>query len=181
MADRLLRVYGDAPPGLREEGLTWYERAHEIAYGLERRTAVGSGVLAALSPMTSWPRNVELATILIDRGDCPHTMRCRLTARAIRLGAPPLCVLNGPKVRAFYSCIETGGDCDGVCIDRHAYRAAVGQRPRRAAPSIREYEGIANEYREAAARAGVTPPRLQAVVWCVQRTAGDPRQRLLPF
>lgn len=181
MVRRIAECYHDAPPSLVLEGLCWYANAHRIAAVIADGDALaGSGVLASLSPMTSWPRNIILARMVWTLGDCPHTMRCRIMAKAIRLGAPPLCVLCGPKVRAFHTCIVSGGDTDAVCVDRHAFDAAMGRRMRRS-PRASEYPAVAEAYRSAASTLSVPPPVVQATVWCVQRMRIDPTQQLFPF
>jgi hypothetical protein len=171
---RVLRVYRAATHAQTSEGLAWYHHAHGVAASLDpadpRRAA---GVLAALSPRVSWARNVELAARAYADGRASGTLGFSVRAAdAILAGADPLSVLNGPKVRAFYTLISDPDDPVTVCVDRHGIDVAVGRRltdAQRSAwyPLTRRdlYEAFADCYRRAARRLGVRPAQVQAVTW----------------
>jgi hypothetical protein len=94
---------------------------------------------------------------------------------SILSGTPPLDVLGGNKVRAFYSTIiDPHGDVTPV-IDRHAFDIAVGHRygDKRRKPLARKgvYELFAAAYRRAAILAGVSAPQIQAITWVAWREA----------
>lgn len=175
---QVLRVYRAADAAQLAEGLRWYHNAHAVAQTLDPdRPGRAAGVIAALSPRLSWPRNLELAGRAYADGRASGTlgMSCR-AADAVLSGADPLDVLRGPKVRAFYSLILDPGDPLTVCIDRHAVDVATGQRLTDAArsavwPLERRglYEVFARCYRRAAGVLGVSPWQVQAVTWLTWR------------
>src|SRR4051794_34841486 len=109
---RIVRTYRKAGEVELEQGATWYAAAAadalEIAAdgGIPFRSV--AGVIAALSPRTSWELNVrwarELARAYAAGETCPRigTTANRRKAWEIAAGADPLEVLSGPKVRAFF-------------------------------------------------------------------------------
>lgn len=174
----IIRVFEDATAEQREAGMSWYRDAHGAAASLDpdnpRRAA---GVIAALSPQTSWPRNLELAARAYADGKASGTLgRSVAQADAILAGADPLDALRGPKVRAFFALIADPDDPDTVVIDRHAVDIAVGKRQAvrerdQAFPLARRgrYARFADTYRKAARRLGVTAGQAQAVTWVAWR------------
>jgi hypothetical protein len=81
-----------------------------------------------------------------------------------------LSVLNGPKVRAFYSNIM--GDTDAVTVDTWAVRVATGRTGKHAEWTIgtkRRYAAVADAYRRAAVILGVDPRTVQAATWVAAR------------
>jgi hypothetical protein len=176
---RILAIAGRATPMEWEEGQVWYQTAHTFAVGLARRygmtTAQTSGIIAALSPQTSWERNMTLAETFCRTGNAtgPYGANLEKAAR-IRNGEEPLTVLGGNKVRAFYTCILTPQTSHEVVVDRHAYALAEGLIwVGNGAPSLlqreRGYEVYASAYREAAEELGVLPHVIQAVTWLTWR------------
>jgi hypothetical protein len=141
-------------------GREWYRRARAFAeelvtsygtgVGVSREQAVrtAAGVIAAISPRLSWPKNVELTHWLYGRvnrakAEPSPTWLVReegsvldrfpgLKAnghKAIRIlmGEDPEDVLGGPKVRVFYFTIMNPADPRAVVVDRHAIDIAVGR------------------------------------------------------
>jgi hypothetical protein len=179
MTRRILRAYDDAAPEHRADGERWYATARRTAellageYGSTVDRA--AGVIAALSPRCQWRPNVEGARRMLQAASlrapepvCAGTGANRRKAWAIACGADPDAVLSGPKVRAFYANII--GDDDAVTVDVWAARAAVG---RTVEPKGRTYDRIAEAYRRAAVRRGLTPREMQATVWCAVRGGGS--------
>jgi hypothetical protein len=163
------------------EGLDWYRvaageaRALAADYGVSFEAA--AGVIAALSPRTSWELNVSYARELFETGKAPTLGRNVDKARAIAAGASPDAVLGGDKVRSFYSNIVHPAS-DAVCIDRHAVDCAVGRQlsDRERGPYLStsaRYRAFADAYRAAARTATYpcTPAQCQAVAWVVERNA----------
>lgn len=177
-AGRVMHVYRAATDDQVAAGLSWYSAAHDVAAELDpgnvRRAA---GVLAALSPRVSWKRNQMLARLAYETGSASGTLgRSCQAADAILAGEDPLQVLNGPKVRAFFTLIADPDDADAVCVDRHAVDVAVGLRldevDRSAWYQLARgglYERFAGCYRRAAERLGVLPGQVQAVTWVTWR------------
>jgi hypothetical protein len=155
-------------------GFDWYYRALEMAHdmtGPHVSLAQAVGVIAALSPQTQWWQNVMLARQVISAGAMVqgHTGDTMRKVNAILSGTAPLDALGGLKVRSFYQNILDGGMGDGVTIDRHAWRTAMGRNElgkRNAVPTDRAYRAAAEAFERAAEIVGnYTPAQLQAIVW----------------
>lgn len=167
-----MRLWRAASPATREAGRTWYAAAWEIACDIyPERPDIAAGVLAALSPRCQWRVNVAWARALVAAAragaECPavHTTAMRAQAWRIAQGAPALDVLNGLKVRAFYSNIM--GDRSAVTVDVWMARVAdprLGERFGRPA-----YRRVAAAITRAAEIAGVDPATMQAAVWIQAR------------
>jgi hypothetical protein len=84
------------------DGLDWYSRANELAHSLDSdNPARAAGVIASLSPLTSWPLNQRYATNVYT-GTPFRTLGNNMRAAFdIFNGADPDIRLRGPKVRAF--------------------------------------------------------------------------------
>ncbi len=189
-ARSILAVYRRATPEQVEEGHAWYATAHELARRLDPgNMSRASGVIAALSPRLRWEQNVTLAERAYADGAATGTLtRSCQAANAILGGADPLTVLNGPKVRAFYTLI-TDPHADVVVIDMHAIDIAVG-RPltddvrSRLFPLARKgwYRRFEGCYRRARQHIPGKPPAswIQAATWTAWRT-GLAKQFTVPL
>lgn len=171
MVDNIIRMYESASDDQRRRGESWYTTAHEVADMLsDGHVRVGAGLLAALSPQTSWESSIELARDAYKTGNPrDHTREALAKAAKILAGADPTEVLPMTKKTGhFFRCIVDPSDPDAVCIDRHAHDLAVGEaygsKPRGLSAKGR-YALLAHVYREAAQRLGVLPSVVQAVTW----------------
>lgn len=151
------------------EGMSWYREAYAIACELvPSDPSRGAGILAALSPLTSWPLNVRRAREVASTGTTRGMGANVRKAERIWNGEASLDVLGGEKVLSFFANIM--GDDSHVTIDRHAIDVACG-RPMtdtERAMAIRGKAGygrLADIYRAASARYGYTPSQIQAIVW----------------
>lgn len=161
-----------------QEGLDWYEVAHQQASEMALRTNwtvdKAAGVLAAVSPKNPWERNVVLAEKILASNDTSsgylgHGLR---SSRRILDGEDPLAVLGGQKTRNFYRSIISRG-MDGVCIDRHAWDIVTNTRHTEAGrPAITKgrYAAAEHAYRRASVILTsegylVSPAQVQAVTW----------------
>ncbi len=131
-----------------------------------------AGVIAALSPITPWNRNKELAIRAVSDGHASGTLGNSVrAANRILAGEHPEDVLLTDKVGNFYLSIL--GSDTAVCIDRHALEVFKGKRYRdseRPKVGKKLYREAADAYREAAEtlKAGdtdITPTALQAITW----------------
>lgn len=157
-----------------QTGADWYADAlgkavEFTAYGVATETAVG--VIAALSPQMQWWQNVMLAEQVLSAGVMVqgHTGDTMRKVNHILAGAEPLDVLGGLKVRSFYSNILSGGQDDGVTIDRHAWRTVCGRHElgkRNSVPDV-GYDLARDAFRHAAyiLDCGLTAAQVQAIVW----------------
>jgi hypothetical protein len=153
------------------DGVNWYPTAHTLAEQIGKGDVKkGAGILAAFSPMVAWSLNVEMARNSVETGHFTGHFRAN-NAKAERIwnGEEPLRVLGGNKVRAFYQCILTAGECDTPVIDRHSIAVALNAFPSDKERSTyargRWYDIFAKAYREVAAEIGIPVATLQAVTW----------------
>lgn len=170
----IVDLYMSATPEDIAEGTLWYADAYTLAITLDpANPAAAAGVIAAMSPITPWGRNKDLAERAYRDGAASGTLSRNCDkANEIMAGADPLDVLKGEKVVNFYLSII--GDQNAVCIDRHAYDIAVGTVTNdvsrdKALRRKGEYDKIAALYREAAERIGILPSELQAITWTIWR------------
>ena len=167
-------------------GTSWYNVAHEEArklsdsYGLTVESA--AGIIAALSPQTSWEENLRIADALCaDRTVSVHTADATRKALAILDGALPLTVLGGKKVRSFYRNILNPNRTGPVTIDRHAAAILAGlstpewNRTHEKKLERKHFYRIATAiYRSAAHEYGLLPHQVQAISWLVQSNRSIP-------
>jgi len=153
-----------------EEGMHWYDNTRALATEWANGDVwKGAGVIAAYSPATDWPRNLELAKSSLELGFARTDALGMNALKAQRIldGEPVLPVLNGPKTTAFASAIADP-DSDLVTIDSHAYSIAVGYWvPTSGVPHLRKrrYASFADAYTEAAGLAGYHVSQFQAMTW----------------
>lgn len=177
----ITRVFRAATSADREAGHDWYASAHQIAVALDPTDpARAAAVIAVLSPMLSWPRNVvEACNVYSGRpvrtlGSSAHK------ARRILAGADPEYIVSGPKVRAFWKTISDPAEPSAVVIDRHAIDIAAGRvlGDRIRGSHLRRvgaYDEVADKYRRAARRLSgelglrITPAEVQATTWIYWR------------
>lgn len=172
----VIAVWDQATPEELSAGRQWYVTANLLAEQLGGGDVhKGAGLLAALSPQTSWSLNVTLAERAVQSGPSGHVGDALRKAALILDGIDPAGVLPmHSKTGHFYRCIVDPSDPEPVCIDRHAHDIAVdevyGDRDR-GLSSKKRYETIADVYRRAALVLNETPSVVQAVTWTVWRAA----------
>jgi len=173
--DNILAMYNMANDRQRQAGADWYLDAWYICQDLadEYTYPVDSiaRALAALSPMTTWERNVDILEQVIQTGDGP-TFKSNVE-KAVHILDGEYRWLSGDKVTSFAANIL--GDLDAVTIDIWAWRIWAGTWKagawRAKVPAIKsdEYSKIADDYRAAAEIVGMTPAELQAITWTTIR------------
>ena len=122
----ILKAFDSASNDDIAHGAGWYDGARALAESLDpANVRRGAGVIAALSPMLSWPQNLLRAKEVFETGTTRGLSRN--VAKAVRIynGEDPIDVLSGEKVRSFFHNIM--GDDEGVTIDRHAIDIAYGR------------------------------------------------------
>jgi len=168
-ADNVRTVMALCEPRHIEEGLSWYREALALAAELDPiNPSQAVGVLAALSPLTSWPLNVRRAREVYATGTTGGLPANVAKAERIFRGETATDVLGGAKVTAFYANIM--GDDSKVTIDRHAIDVACGRPMTDAERAIAirgkaGYNRLADIYREVAVEFGYTASQTQAIVW----------------
>jgi len=175
----------------------WYGGANTFAHDLTRLscemgrfTTVNKvcGVIAALSPMVKWERNLELAHRLVT-GTSVKDMPC-IKSNA-RKANEILCsdgsekdilrILNGQKISAFFLNIVYPTKAIHLTMDRHAISIAVGKKiqGKNLIMTSGQYEFFSDCYRWTAAKLGISPLLLQSATWILWRREG--RNTELPY
>lgn len=179
---RILSYWDRSTDSIRESGATWYVTdsagilADLVALGMPSREHA-AGVVSQLSPRTSWARNVAGAYAFANGGpDAARAIGCMgenvdRAARTLASADP----LNSFGVRALKTANFARnllGDSDAVTVDVWAARIAFPDNvsdPEKILKRVGVYNAIADAYREAAKRVGVTPATMQATTWIVAR------------
>jgi len=174
MVGNIRAVYARATATEREDGRSWYPRAHAImcewseTYGYSIATV--ACVTAALSPQVEWTRNVIMADdILAGRppsiGGYLRTNRDKAErVRDERLSNLTTVFKGGPKVNNFAANLA-GDYYNAVTIDAHAAQIALDEPTYNAGLSWAKYAVFATAYFQAARELGMAPAELQATVW----------------
>ena len=175
MKEQIIKHYNSANLQQIQEGLTWYERAHNEAILLsqvfELPLTKVVGVLAALSPNNKWERNLIDAWNLLDK-PCLTTKCCTFTKQRQKaldiLGGNDseeriLGILNGTKTQNFFKNILHYKTSNTVTVDMWAFRSVKME------PKKKNYDPVAAAYKDAAVELKLRPHQLQAVVWGVVR------------
>lgn len=191
----IINKYREASPEFRSGGHEWYYKAHEtaakIGQGDVRR---GAGIIAALSPLSDWERNVREAHELVKTGGVKSALLPANVVKAQRIhaGEDPEAVLGGNKVVNFFHNIHNPDSPEHVTIDRHAYDIAMGrpfvgvgkgkkaEEPRQTGTmsqdlglsSFGRYKHFVRAYQQASGELGVDlPHQTQATAWVTHRGA----------
>lgn len=179
----ITREYRAASAEHRAEGMRWYADARAEAEAMSAATGLtveaACAIVAVLSPMLSWTRNVKVAWTVAQQGEATGVLRNNLAkAQRILAGEPVEAVVSGQKVTAFYRNILSAGTDAGVTVDRHAIDVAFGIRhaeAERPQPGKASYAAISDAYARAARILSretgepVTPAQIQAVTWTTWR------------
>jgi len=193
--ENIINKYREASPDFIKGGHEWYEKTHEEATKLGKGNVVrGAGIIAALSPLSDWDRNVREAKELIKTGTVKNALLPANVEKARRIheGEEPEKVLGGHKVTNFFKNIHDPSNPSPVTIDRHAYDIAMGrpfigqgkgkkaEEPRQTGvmsqdlglSSIGRYKHFVHAYQHAAGELGVdVPNKVQATSWVTHRGA----------
>lgn len=183
------------------EGVTWYQKAHELAADIATRliTDFGTvafphqvttftelterviGVLAAISPLMPWERNIQNTETAIRKGYINGTPLAELKLGIVgnvkkgqdiwetgdfgRLGTR--------KTFHFFQNITNPLKPSGVTVDAHAHRAWLGDLSilYESAPcrTDKQYKIVSNDYTVLADIVELLPHQVQAIVWVVFR------------
>ena len=183
MIDNILKVYAQATPDEKAQGLVWYQtakdQAQEIADDCEMPLRIVVGVIAALSPTNDWKQNIKDARLFcqtFDSGGYREDVKASTyktmwdKAWSILVQCPIDCegvakILNGPKITDFFWCIMGGDTC---VIDGHAWCIAkADRRVMQEVPSIGKKARLELQaaYIAAGAAMGITAYQMQAITW----------------
>jgi len=167
----ILKTWRQVTPEDFTAGVNWYPKARDIAFEVGKgNVKLGAGVIAAFSPMIRWDLNIEMARNAINSGSfVGHFFANNRKAERIFRGEEPLSVLGGNKVRAFYQCIVSGGNCEMPVIDRHSIAVALNRmlsdEDRKLYSKGRRFSEVATAYVEVAKGLNIPVAHLQAITW----------------
>lgn len=176
----LLSVFDAATDAEMASGTVWYsDRASQVVddivsaagtVGTKITRRQAAGILAALSPSTSWGNNCAGAIEFVLTGHCTvQDARNNDKAARILAGDSPDDVLGGRKVRSFFRNIAEPTVVGPVTIDRHAlsilFAQPLNERQQKVLEKLGAYTFAASIYRTVARRLGIAPHELQAITW----------------
>jgi hypothetical protein len=162
----------------KQEGLDWYQEAHQFACWLADKhtlsVSVVAGVISALSPSCNWEQNkkgacrlIELATKGKHSTDGFMTYRRNVLKayEIIRTGEPEkfFSEKTGAKTYNFFYNIWQPTSPNHVTIDRHSFEVATGEKYNWLTKY--QYTLVADHYKKASAKLGILPNQLQAILW----------------
>lgn len=170
---RILRTFDAASASDIESGARWYDEAGQLAVTLSAHIdgdiVKAAAIISALSPRTSWARNVAGATAFLTVGPTAARRLGCIGANVDRATSVKRQGIdgigNGPKTRAF--ALNIAGDREAVTVDVWACR--VADLDEKLLSRVGAYDAVAHAYRLAAARRGVDPATMQATTWIVAR------------
>lgn len=169
---RILATWNRATPSQIEAGARWYDESGALASTLAGRHGLtveqSASVISALSPRTTWARNVAGAVALLERGpSAARALGCIgvNVERARRAKVDGYAALTGPKISAFARNIA--GDRETVTVDVWACR--VASLDENLLGRVGAYDAVAAAYVAVARKVGVDPATLQATTWIVAR------------
>lgn len=185
MVRRICSVVRGASPEARRAGEVWYDAVAELLdtvaehYGIDAELV--RGVFAETSPRVSVATNVWMTVAACELAASGRPVvgnvkglrdRVRAAARVLSGDTsnlqldPDGRLSTSRKVRSFWA--NLSGDTEAVTVDVWAARIAGCSHPD-GQPSGGSYVAVAEAYRRAAARLGMTPREVQAVAWCAFR------------
>lgn len=179
LTENILSLYRSASFASFSEGMTWYGEARDFAMTLDHRFHRAAGIIAALSPLSSWSNNKNKAAQFYAQNGIVQWDGTKngiglsnnvRKAERIWNGEDALDVLTASKTRNFFLTIVEPDRTDHTpVIDRHAFDIANGfaSSDKDRSPLARKavYATYAEAYRSAADRAGIPVQNLQAITW----------------
>lgn len=169
IVSRILRTFDSASKADVEAGARWYDEAGDLAITLAARhgrtVEQTASVIAALSPRTTWSRNVAGAALLLAEDEVLPGLIGRNVTQARDALDRGFDALTGPKTSRFARNIA--GDRESVTVD--VWAARVAGLDEDLLQRVGAYDAVEHAYRLAARRRGVDPATIQATTWIVAR------------
>jgi hypothetical protein len=173
--ENILKWYDLSSKLDRSQGKGWYQSALNECKALANRFNVELDrviyAVAALSPQLKWELNIKAARVVLSgrvRGSGAYDANVEKALHILQDDDDWQRWLSGNKVTSFAANIA--GDPDTVTVDTWAWRVWADTKLNAKVPNLDKlYFQIAADYREAAARIGLAPRELQAVVWVTIR------------
>lgn len=196
MTDNINSIYQLASDAEIADGRSWYRLAYRFSQTLADKhdlsLPVVVGIIAALSPETSWTQNIIDAENLITLGDnCTVSTYPNNKLKALGILYGDICPIdrfvadsryNWRKTAAFFQNILRPDDTTTVTIDRHAARIAhdyyiTADDAIYYSNTVRKYETTAKSYKILASDLNILPQQLQAITWLTYRRLFVTRKR----
>lgn len=190
MSETILDRYNNCTDEMKAAGAVWYSDASDLIRDVAEANGFteeqGIAIAAAISPGTKWePDNVMYAVQFMSKfgdspnanpdlelhwaGQSPKTNEAR--AERVMHSEHPIEDLHTPTGQKIYNFArnlqDPTNEARGVTVDTWAARAATNCDKANAERLISRagYEKVAEAYRRAADKAGVSPAAMQATVW----------------
>lgn len=179
LTERAHDAYADSTPIDKRQGADWYPAARRAALRFHSDIDVSAGVIAALSPQSSWETNMLNAEQFLRDGtlyqNVPQVFHHK-AARIVEAYQPTRTILRGPKERAFYYSIKyPDHTMHPACIDRHMICLLEGRQVTddelRITP--KQYERYSQAVCRTAQTYGTSIPEMQATLWIYQRGGAE--------
>lgn len=200
MVRHILAVWDSASASDIKRYANWYGDMNRVCQSLADMADLPlenvAAAMAWLSPQQTVLQNVAMTAELCEAyADRRNVWQVPMSQYPAMVDNAIASLLDGPtamlwhnaegktlpnrKVRSFFRNIM--GIDSFVTVDRHAVAIAVGNSNKArngryvtlGQPKGRAYERVADAYRVAARRRGVSAPTMQAVTWCVRRGSAD--------
>ncbi|WP_433685776.1 DUF7178 family protein [Nocardia sp. CA-119907] len=180
----ILKVWGHATGEQISAGHTWYRDAFVLAtkvseiadISLERAACV----IAALSPRTTWERNVVAALAIANGEPVPATLPANVARANLAMTAADPWSIFTPHSRKILNFTKNIlGDESAVTVDMWASRIAGITEIELARAGV--YEAVAHAYTRAAAHRGVSPAVMQATTWIIVRATKRPQTKVVEY
>ena len=173
----ILKIYGKATN--QHKAQDWYKEANKLAidfaYLFNIQINQAAGIIASLSPIKSWNENKDCAFSFLEYGHAKHTACFTQKARDILRATEDkaiLKILNGLKIRSFFTNIVHPDKAKDVTIDRHAVSISLNRwitDNESLSLTKKQYNFFVDCYIKAAKRIGIRPSLLQSITWCTFR------------
>ena len=180
----IVRFYNESNQLELTNGSNWYQEANNLAKEYSLKTGYSvlniAGVIAALSPQTSWEQNKAFLARFIDKGmnSVTNTYANKLKAEKCLKASNSeeiQRILNGNKTKAFFLNIAYPNVDNIATIDRHAMAICI-QFPDKVKAiehpvqlTLSQYKFFESCYIEASNRLNILTSELQAVTWVTYR------------
>jgi len=179
----LLQMYKSVPKTQLKNSVNWYNKANNYANYLSTRYKVDfnkvCAVISALSPACKWEVNKKDAEKLILcyvlNDNFTNYNISTYSANIVKAWNILVSTKNpieffslktGAKTYNFYLNILQPSNDNYVTIDRHAIAIHKGNKvTKQTHLTVKQYNNIANDYKETALKVGLIPCQLQAVLW----------------
>jgi hypothetical protein len=167
VSNLIVKAFKQSSPDHVSAGKEWFTKGQNhcsiISDIAGISTEHSAAVISALSPRTTWKRNVMGAYHLVVTGEAPYCMSANVKRAKIALNSPdPISTLKGNKTNRFAK--NLAGDYDWATIDVWMLRA-LGMNDKML-DRAGVYEAIEYCFKLASKRLGVEPAIIQATIWC---------------